>query len=34
MLAEEETIDGDLFRKIVDENIQTQVRDENLVVSR
>ncbi|TAF02395.1 MAG: ATP-dependent zinc metalloprotease FtsH [Nostocales cyanobacterium] len=34
MLAEEETIDGDLFRKVVEENTQVQVRDENLVVSR
>ncbi|MEA5579571.1 ATP-dependent zinc metalloprotease FtsH [Anabaena sp. UHCC 0451] len=34
LLAEQETIDGDLFRKIVDENSQVQVRDEKLVVSR
>jgi cell division protease FtsH len=34
MLAEEETIDGDLFRKIVEDNLQTQVRDQKLAVSR
>ncbi len=33
LLAEQETIDGDLFRKIVEENSQVQMRDEKLVVS-
>jgi cell division protease FtsH len=33
LLAEEETIDGDLFRKIVEENAQVQVTDKKLAVS-
>ncbi|MBD2135044.1 ATP-dependent zinc metalloprotease FtsH [Sphaerospermopsis sp. FACHB-1094] len=32
MLAEEETIDGDVFRKIVEENIQDRVQDQKLAV--
>ncbi|WP_016950305.1 ATP-dependent zinc metalloprotease FtsH [Anabaena sp. PCC 7108] len=32
LLAEEETIDGDLFRKIVEENTQTLVTDQKLAV--
>ncbi|MBD2624866.1 ATP-dependent zinc metalloprotease FtsH [Trichormus variabilis] len=32
LLAEQETIDGDLFRKIVEENTQTQVTDKKLAV--
>jgi cell division protease FtsH len=34
MLAEQETIDGEVFRKIVEENIQDRVQDEHLVVYR
>ncbi|MBK1986417.1 ATP-dependent zinc metalloprotease FtsH [Sphaerospermopsis aphanizomenoides BCCUSP55] len=32
LLAEQETIDGDLFRKIVEENTQIQVKDQKLAV--
>ncbi|MBD2568397.1 ATP-dependent zinc metalloprotease FtsH [Anabaena lutea] len=32
LLAEQETIEGDLFRKIVNENTQTQVTDKKLAV--
>ncbi|MCM2405671.1 ATP-dependent zinc metalloprotease FtsH [Anabaena sp. CCAP 1446/1C] len=34
LLAEQETIDGDLFRQIVEENTQIQVTDQKLAVSR
>ncbi|MGM3308419.1 ATP-dependent zinc metalloprotease FtsH [Anabaena sp. WFMT] len=34
LLAEQETIDGDLFRQIVEENTQIQVKDQKLAVSR
>ncbi|QXE26551.1 cell division protein FtsH [Richelia sinica FACHB-800] len=33
LLAEQETIDGDLFRKIVEENTTTQTSDEKLAVT-
>jgi cell division protease FtsH len=32
LLAEQETIDGDLFRKIVEENTQVQVKGQRLAV--
>ncbi|WP_413173134.1 ATP-dependent zinc metalloprotease FtsH [Anabaena azotica] len=32
LLTEQETIDGDLFRKIVEENTQVQVKDQRLAV--